>query len=1780
MRKIILLLILLTCFRYGYSQSLSSYSFNAFSCPYDSLTTSFIAKSGNTPGGGGPYDDCYYNSIPIGFNFDYCGTTYTSLSASSNCWITLGQTLPFSSSLIVNTYDCDLSGTSTSGLAFPYNLPRPILAALWMDVVTTGPNVRYTTKGTAPNRVFVIEWTNCGFYSFTGVYPPHINVEILLYETTNNIDFTYSTISPGSSNTGLEAIGITGGAGAYPVTGTQPYWSLSDAGPSPTASMTVETRSIPTLPATDQVYRWSYQCAGKPEAGNISPSISSSCSSFSSTLSLECTSSKGAGITYQWQSSPDSVTWTNISGAKADTYAVTITVNTYFRCILTCTNSNLRDTTNGAKLQLNPPPAAITGTAIVCASKTTTLTDATSGGFWSSSNTTIATVSGGVVTGSTAGTSTITYKLLSGCFATRTVTVNPMPGAITGIKTVCTGYTTLLSDALTGGTWSTANTSIATVNSSTGLVTGISAGTALITYSKGTGAICEVFTTVTVNATPLPITGANSVCVGLTTSLSSVTGGGTWTSSNTSVATINPSTGLVTGIMAGTSIISYTLSTGCAASIIVTVNPLPSNIVGSNNVCIGQTVTLASLGGGTWTSGNTTIATIGISSGVVTGISTGSTTITYTLATGCITTVVMNVHANPAAITGTTILCTGGTTTLSDATPVGLWSSSNTTVASIGSLTGFVTGLSAGTTTITYLSTAGCKATTTVTINPLPPSISGGPGVCLDNSITLNDAITGGTWTSSNTSIADIDLSTGVMTGMSTGTATITYTLAIPGCVITTTVTVNPPPAPITGPTAVCAGASIAITDATPGGTWSSSNTTVAIVIPGGTVFGSTNGTTTITYKAPGTGCITTTTITVSSAPVAISGVTKTCIGSTTTLSDLVSGGTWTSGNTSIATAGYTTGVITGMAAGTVTISYSLGGSCIVTIVVTVNTLPPAITGTTNVCPGATTTLTGGGGGIWSSSNTTIATVNTSTGLVTGIVTGTATITYTVLSTGCSITRTVTVSPVPAAISGAMTICIGNSWTLSNTTTGGTWTSSNTGIATISLSSGLLSGIATGTASITYTAPVTGCSITGTVTVTPPPPAITGITNVCQGSTTTLSDAASGGTWSSSITTIATIGTSSGVVTGIAAGTTTITYTPPSGCAITTVVTVDPLPSAISGPSVVCAGGTMTLTNSGGGTWSSGNTAVATIGVSSGLVTGVAFGTTTITYTLPTGCETTITITVSPAPVSISGSTSLCIGTTTNLTDAIVGGTWTSGSTAIATVGSASGIVTGVAPGTANIIYSLGTGCTIGTTVTVGASPAPITGITNICIGTAMSTLSDATTGGTWTSSNTAVATIGLSSGNISGITAGTATITYTNGCTTITTVTVNQTPTAITGPGNVCQGSAITLSDAVTGGTWTSGNTSVATTPLGSGNISGLAAGTATITYTLGSGCAVTKVITVNPVAPITGSTSLCTGIPETLSDAITGGTWTSSNTLAATVGLTTGTVTGHIAGSTVTINYRSPYGCLSSIIISVNSAPAAITGITKVCAGQTTTLSDGTAGGSWTSSNTTIATAGSSSGVISGIAAGTATITYSLGFGCTVTTIVTVNPASAVITGATGVCAGSSITISNSSPGGTWSSSNTAVATIGVTSGTISGLSAGTTIITYALTGGCSSTRTITVNPLPGPISGGGKLCVGQMLTLYESMTGGTWSGSSTAVATIGSSSGDVTGVSPGIFTAVYTINGCTASTTVTVIPSPLPITGPSSVCVGSTTTLSNGTPGGIWTTSGKSIAVIDAV
>ena len=91
-------------------------------------------------------------------------------------------------------------------------------------------------------------------------------------------------------------------------------------------------------------------CAGTPNPGATQSTASQVCSGVNFTLSLSNSPIPGTGITYQWQSSPNGSTWTDINGATSSTLTTNQSVATWYQCVVTCTNSSL--SANSTPLQI------------------------------------------------------------------------------------------------------------------------------------------------------------------------------------------------------------------------------------------------------------------------------------------------------------------------------------------------------------------------------------------------------------------------------------------------------------------------------------------------------------------------------------------------------------------------------------------------------------------------------------------------------------------------------------------------------------------------------------------------------------------------------------------------------------------------------------------------------------------------------------------------------------------------------------------------------------------------------------------------------------------------------------------------------------------------------------------------------------------------------------------------------------------------------------------------------------------------------------------------------------------------------------------------------------------------------------------------------------------------------------------------------------------------------------------------------------------------------------
>jgi uncharacterized protein YjdB len=387
----------------------------------------------------------------------------------------------------------------------------------------------------------------------------------------------------------------------------------------------------------------------------------------------------------------------------------------------------------------------------------------------------------------------------------------------------------------------------------------------------------------------------------------------------------------------------------------------------------------------------------------------------------------------------------------------------------------------------------------------------------------------------------------------------------------------------------------------------------------------------------------------------------------------------------------------------------------------------------------------------WTDANAQIATI-TASGMATAVAAGSTTVTAAMGSVSGNATLTVAaspktltsvaVSPATATIASGATQQFTATATYSDSSTADVtatvaWTSSSAAVATIN-SSGLATAVATGSA--TFTATVNGVSGSAAITVPAPPKTLSSITispltaSIATAATqqfaatATYSDGTQAlvtgtVTWASANPAVATIN-ASGLATGVAAGSTTLTASVGTVVSAPTTLTVTPTLSTISvapNPANIGAGATQQFTAtakySDGSTkdvtataaWTIDKNAVATI-KSGGLATAAGAGSATVTASLNnvsgSAALNVTAISVSPNPASVTvGATQQFTATEKNpdgsTADVTATATWTSANTAVATI-DATGLATGVAAGSTSITASLNGAS--------GKSPITVTG--------------------------------------------------------------------------------------------------------------------------------------------------------------------------------------------------------------------------------------------------------------------------------------------------------------------------------------------------------------------------------------------------------------------------------------------------------------------------------------
>jgi gliding motility-associated-like protein len=588
-----------------------------------------------------------------------------------------------------------------------------------------------------------------------------------------------------------------------------------------------------------------------------------------------------------------------------------------------------------------------------------------------------------VFAGLAPGSYTITVRNATGCSVTATITINPVPGApaaptFTLTQPTCTTPTGTITITAPTGAGLTYSINGTTFQAGT-TFTGVTPGTYTVTVRNAAG--CNSTANAVINAVPGAPAAATVTVTQPTCTIPTGTINITAPTGTGLEYSINGTTFQTTTTFAGLAPNAYTITVrnaaGCTSTTTATVNAVPSapaaaTVTVTQPTCTTPTGTItitAPIGTGLEYSINgTTFQT----TTTFAGLAPNAYTITVRNAAGCTSTTTATVNAVPSAppaatVTVTQPTCTTPTGTITITAPTGTGLEYSINGTTFQTTTTFA-GLAPNTYTITVRNAAGCTSTATATVNAVPASPAAATATVTQptcSTPTGTITITAPTGTGLEYSINGTTFQT---TTSFAGLAPNTYTITVrnaAGCTSTATATVNAVPASpsapvVTTPVTYCLNATAVALTAT------GTNLLWYTAASGGTGSGTapvpaTNAAGSINYYVSQSngGCESPRamiTITVTDINVAaITGNTSICAAgaNSTTLANTTTGGTWSSSNTAVATVS-NAGVVTGLSAGTTTISYSVtSGSCTkaVTTVVTVNDFTLNLTSSATTVP-------------------------------------------------------------------------------------------------------------------------------------------------------------------------------------------------------------------------------------------------------------------------------------------------------------------------------------------------------------------------------------------------------------------------------------------------------------------------------------------------------------------------------------------------------------------------------------------------------------------------------------------------------------------------------------------------------------------------------------------------------------------------------------------------------------------------------------------------------------
>lgn len=352
---------------------LSAGNFTVTSIPYggtDAPANATVVMNNGIaviPLSGGSMDDGGWSNIPVGFNFNYFGTNFNTLSVGTNGLLMFGTPPGY------GTGPGQLGQFSFAGPPYFPNTANPgnIIALMATDMQmannTTNGSIKFWTEGYAPNRTFVIEYKNV--YGFSA--NPKATVQCRLKETIGTVEIhIFEKSFSNSAIVGLQDATKTIGAvapgrsgGTWTVTTPEAWrfnppanynttWTATDANGTTTIASGTNIFSQTVSPAITTTYSISYtnqttgctNAAGSAQVlmqvlnsfppANVTTIASSNSICFGESVNLSISyTGITDGLVFQWQSSIDNgTTWQDVASATTTTLSVTPTVATKYRC--------------------------------------------------------------------------------------------------------------------------------------------------------------------------------------------------------------------------------------------------------------------------------------------------------------------------------------------------------------------------------------------------------------------------------------------------------------------------------------------------------------------------------------------------------------------------------------------------------------------------------------------------------------------------------------------------------------------------------------------------------------------------------------------------------------------------------------------------------------------------------------------------------------------------------------------------------------------------------------------------------------------------------------------------------------------------------------------------------------------------------------------------------------------------------------------------------------------------------------------------------------------------------------------------------------------------------------------------------------------------------------------------------------------------------------------------------------------------------------------------------